>query len=386
VSLSRIVSAARDNFPRSVRDKLGRRVANHCSNPECWIETIGATLNGLGILDIGVAAHITAAASGGPRYNAKLSAKQRSSYENGIWLCQNCAKLVDNDRATYNVDVLRKWKVAAEFRANQQVGKTRSAVEVARAAGERFKAALDLTATPEAAAITQALFTDPNRYARVNRDIVALGISLLAEPSGWELCHRSFKAIIEELIADLAEYAQLRNGVYRFVTTNTSVEKVGQDVWNDETGFRELVVRTERILASSRASFELWRIFLLHDPFGVVQRDEVKTFAATLRENIRIGANVAVASTTAFRSLPLDYSDFHCVPGRLAFVNVVPTYLAARFESTNARDRTIVNCYSHIAETLVERARRINADCFEWRGGTTRELVQRLKSMPRSAG
>ncbi len=36
------------------------------------------------------------------------------SQENGIWLCQNCAKLVDNDEAKYTVEKLREWKSDAE--------------------------------------------------------------------------------------------------------------------------------------------------------------------------------------------------------------------------------------------------------------------------------
>jgi hypothetical protein len=48
-------------------------------------------------LILGVAAHITAASPDGPRYDQNLSSEQRKSPDNGIWLCQNCAKLVDND-------------------------------------------------------------------------------------------------------------------------------------------------------------------------------------------------------------------------------------------------------------------------------------------------
>ncbi|MCK2184103.1 hypothetical protein [Halomonas getboli] len=34
--------------------------------------------------------------------------------ENGIWLCQSCAKLIDNDESRYPVALLRQWKVEAE--------------------------------------------------------------------------------------------------------------------------------------------------------------------------------------------------------------------------------------------------------------------------------
>lgn len=40
------------------------------------------------------------------------------------WLCQNCAKLVDNDSIRVTADNLREWKSTAEQEALSQVGKT----------------------------------------------------------------------------------------------------------------------------------------------------------------------------------------------------------------------------------------------------------------------
>jgi hypothetical protein len=65
-------------------------------------------------VNIGVAAHITAASPDGPRYEPTLTAEQRRSAENGIWLCQTDGKLVDSDSVRYTVESLRAWKVAAE--------------------------------------------------------------------------------------------------------------------------------------------------------------------------------------------------------------------------------------------------------------------------------
>ena len=48
-------------------------------------------------VSIGEAAHITAAAEGGPRYNPDLTPEERSSIENGIWLCKSCARMIDSD-------------------------------------------------------------------------------------------------------------------------------------------------------------------------------------------------------------------------------------------------------------------------------------------------
>lgn len=60
---------------------------------------------------------MTAASSGGPRYDPSLTRQQRQSPENGVWLCQNCAKLVDNDPVRYPAELLRAWKAQAEASA-----------------------------------------------------------------------------------------------------------------------------------------------------------------------------------------------------------------------------------------------------------------------------
>ena len=77
---------------------------------------------------MGVAAHITGAAPGGQRYNSSLSPEARRNSENGIWLCQTCAKLIDNDSTRYTVPLLRAWKEIAEERAGQSIGKSRTPV------------------------------------------------------------------------------------------------------------------------------------------------------------------------------------------------------------------------------------------------------------------
>ena len=56
----------------------------------------------------------TGASPGGPRYKVSLTPEQRKSPENGIWLCQNCAKLVDNDPVRYTVELLNYWKNGSE--------------------------------------------------------------------------------------------------------------------------------------------------------------------------------------------------------------------------------------------------------------------------------
>lgn len=49
-----------------------------------------------------------------PRYDESLTSHERKSYDNGIWLCQSCSKLIDSDVDRYTVDKLKKWKEISE--------------------------------------------------------------------------------------------------------------------------------------------------------------------------------------------------------------------------------------------------------------------------------
>ena|ERR1700674_2156094 len=118
----------RDDFSEEVKRTLASRAGNDCSNPECHASTSGPQLDSTKALNIGVAAHITGASPGGSRFNPSLTNEQRCHADNGIWLCQNCAKLVDNDVARFSETLLRAWKTVAEDRARNAIGRTAAAV------------------------------------------------------------------------------------------------------------------------------------------------------------------------------------------------------------------------------------------------------------------
>jgi hypothetical protein len=105
---------SRDNFPANVIDLLSKRVACRCSNPDCGRITAGPNSDPAKWVNVGVAAHITAAAPGGERYDPALTPEQRKAPENGIWLCQTCSKLIDSDSTKYTVDLLNRWKADSE--------------------------------------------------------------------------------------------------------------------------------------------------------------------------------------------------------------------------------------------------------------------------------
>src|SRR5438876_103016 len=104
----------RDEFTSATKARLAKRVAYLCSHPECRRPTIGPALGDDGTVTVGEAAHITAAAVGGPRYDATLTPEERRDDRNGIWMCAVHAKHVDSDEKHFTVDLLRDWKKAAE--------------------------------------------------------------------------------------------------------------------------------------------------------------------------------------------------------------------------------------------------------------------------------
>jgi hypothetical protein len=106
----------RDDFRAPVVRIIAQRAGYRCSNQTCLRPTIGPD-GADNSASIGVAAHITAAAEGGPRFDPTLISDERAAAENGIWLCQTCSRLVDVDVTSHSSDQLREWKTLAEMRA-----------------------------------------------------------------------------------------------------------------------------------------------------------------------------------------------------------------------------------------------------------------------------
>ena len=111
----------RDDFTAAVRKLLAERAGYRCSNPDCRKGTIGPNSVPTKSASIGEASHIRAAAPGGPRYDANMTAEARTSAENGLWLCKNCARLIDVDPGRYPVEVLEDWKRQAEQLAQAEL-------------------------------------------------------------------------------------------------------------------------------------------------------------------------------------------------------------------------------------------------------------------------
>lgn len=106
---------SRDEFSAKTKNALAARVGWRCSEPGCRKLTIGPKQGEpTESQTTGIAAHITAAAKGGPRFDASLSSDQRKDISNGIWLCLMHARVIDTDHLNYSVTTLRQWRQLAE--------------------------------------------------------------------------------------------------------------------------------------------------------------------------------------------------------------------------------------------------------------------------------
>lgn len=106
----------RDNFPASVIEVLKKRAAYICSNPNCKKMTIApSSSDNNKVIYIGRAAHISAASQNGPRYEPNISGEERSSINNAIFLCSNCADMIDdNGGIDFQASTIKKWKAEHE--------------------------------------------------------------------------------------------------------------------------------------------------------------------------------------------------------------------------------------------------------------------------------
>jgi hypothetical protein len=64
-----------------------------------------------------------------------MTRRERQAADNGVWLCQNDAKLIDDDTIRFDATLLRAWQVAAENAASREQGRGNPGP---RLAGERM--------------------------------------------------------------------------------------------------------------------------------------------------------------------------------------------------------------------------------------------------------
>ena len=104
-------TALRDDFSPTTKDLIAKRAGYMCAFPGCRRLTVGPSEDRVTETTmVGVAAHITAAAVGGPRYDSALSREERMSERNGVWACQTHGKLIDDNPSVHTVDEITRWK------------------------------------------------------------------------------------------------------------------------------------------------------------------------------------------------------------------------------------------------------------------------------------
>lgn len=286
------MTRTRDDFTPRVRKVLAERVAVRCSG--CEQTTSGPNSDPEKSVNIGVAAHITAAAPGGPRYDASLSREERKSAENGIWLCQSCAKLIDNDPERYPVEVLREWKRGAEARASVLVSSpaTSSGSPGASRSASLLAGEVDRLATQISGMVEQNL----------DRMIMAWREGRTSEAINW----------IEEIKGDETRWRtllpQLRSRLLRFeasVSLNVTrdVEKArkladearAEAPMENDTRLRAVIAYVE---SGPEAAIEL-----LADQQDV---DALNLKAGLLLETTRTDRAEECRTTLAFRNMDLE--------------------------------------------------------------------------------
>jgi hypothetical protein len=119
------MTRTRDDFSHSVKEVIKYRAALRCSKPNCNVQTAaGSSKLKDKVLYIGKVAHITAASEGGPRYDPNMTKEERTSVDNGILLCSNCADEIDkNNGADFPAETLRSWKSDHEKKIIEELNK-----------------------------------------------------------------------------------------------------------------------------------------------------------------------------------------------------------------------------------------------------------------------
>lgn len=165
---------------------LSKRAALLCSNPDCGTLTSGPAEETTNSINIGEAAHIYGRTSTSARYKPDLSVAELSDITNGIWLCRNCHKVIDNDPVRFPAELLFEWRRQHEQSVSARLGQP----------GERLREKIQ--------AEQLQLFETSSRLAQ---QIV------LDRPRMWE-----FKLAAELLRSGLApvyqRWQQLKQGMY----------------------------------------------------------------------------------------------------------------------------------------------------------------------------
>lgn len=112
----------RINFTKGTQRLIAERAGYKCSFPNCQLTTSGPGADGAHSSRNGIAAHIYSASPGGPRGRGGLTGEEIAKPDNGIWLCSNHAKLIDeNGGAGFSPETLLSYKALHEDRVRKEL-------------------------------------------------------------------------------------------------------------------------------------------------------------------------------------------------------------------------------------------------------------------------
>lgn len=117
--LAEEISVEKRYIPVKIRKELYAKSGNRCSFPGCDKELIGDG-------DCSEICHIEGVNPNSARFNSKLSNEEVNSYDNLILLCRNHHNLVDECKALYTVEKLRRMKYEHEAYVSQRMKSDRN--------------------------------------------------------------------------------------------------------------------------------------------------------------------------------------------------------------------------------------------------------------------
>lgn len=215
----------RDDFTSDTIQRAAKRVGYLCSCPTCRVPTTGPSQDGPGrVSNIGEAAHICAAAPGGPRFDPNMTPEERKSIENCIWLCRTHARLIDTDSTKYTVELLGQWKKDAEAYAAYLLENGRKIEGKGDKADKkeiRFKDKNLESLTTEKKQKLYSTIKDAFNLSELH--VLAFSIGIDMEEIGG-----STKS---ERIIELINYCQRRNVLDKLIA---QINKERGDLWNDQ--------------------------------------------------------------------------------------------------------------------------------------------------------
>lgn len=256
----------RDDFTSRTKRLAADRAGHHCCNPQCRRVTSGPGESNDGSIRLGVAAHITAASKGGPRYNGALPSDERRSLDNAIWLCTECAALIDRDEEGFPVNRLREWKRLGEAAAKAGISgsasfATGSANAVVIAVGFLFRKQSVLAQYPKIQGVNQKVdivpLHNPNDASVIPNSLL---LSIRSEPGLGHL----FKILdlsIQNQGTGTADWGAIRVDCQRAsIQTIKSIDKGRATVRHTQGGgnssFAEMLV--QRIRPEEKVAIQVY--------------------------------------------------------------------------------------------------------------------------------